>query len=65
MIRTIVSDLFKAKYTKIITVEEHSIIGGLNSIVAQILAKYGLNKKIVAVGLNDTYSSVVGESQAI
>ncbi len=51
------------KYTKIITVEEHSIIGGLNSIVAQILAKYGLNKKIVAVGLNDTYSSVVGDQK--
>ncbi len=51
------------KYSKIITVEEHNIIGGLNSIVSQIVTKYGLDKKIIAVGLNDTYSSIVGDQK--
>ena len=37
----------------IVTVEEHSIYGGLGSIVSEILAKSGCGKRLVNVGLKD------------
>ena len=48
----------------IVTVEEHNIIGGLGSAVAEELAEMKGNRaSLVRIGLHDTYSSVVG-SQA-
>ena len=39
------------------TVEEHNIIGGLGSSVAEVLAGERSNCKLVRVGINDFYSS--------
>jgi transketolase len=40
----------------IITLENHLITGGLGSIVAEILAEEGLNKRLIRLGLNDTFA---------
>jgi transketolase len=40
----------------VITMENHTIIGGLGSIVAEKLAESGIAKKLVRIGLKDTFS---------
>jgi len=51
------SKTFKA----IVTLEEHNTIGGLGSLVAETLIENGFDGKLCRIGLNDTYSSVVGD----
>ena len=46
---------------KIITVEEHNIVGGLGSAVAEVIAEEGLQVDFVRLGLPDSYCSVVGD----
>ena len=41
----------------ILTVEEHNIIGGLGTAVAEVLSEEKHNSKLVRVGINDFYSS--------
>lgn len=45
----------------IITVEEHNIIGGLGGAIAEYLAEHTHNVKFVRMGLQDTYTSIVGD----
>jgi transketolase len=45
----------------IITLEEHSIIGGLGSAVAEVLADNGLVVPFRRLGLRDKYLSVIGK----
>lgn len=40
----------------IVTVEEHSVIGGLGSAVAEVLAGAGSGSKLIRLGLQDTFS---------
>lgn len=40
----------------VITMENHSIVGGLGSAIAEIIAQQGLGKKLVRIGLQDTYA---------
>jgi transketolase len=40
----------------VITMENHTIIGGLGSIVAEMMAESGVAKKLVRIGLRDTFS---------
>jgi transketolase len=47
----------------IMTVEEHSLIGGLGSSVAQTIVSAGLSVRFGQIGLDDCYSSVVGDQQ--
>lgn len=47
----------------VVTVEEHSIIGGLGGAVAEVMASEGCSAKLVRIGLNDIYSSVVGSQE--
>lgn len=44
-----------SKVKKIVTVENHSIIGGLGSAVAEVLAKHGTQAKLVQLGLRDCF----------
>ena len=46
--------LAKARYG-IITMENHTSIGGLGSCVAEMIAKFGLATKLIKVAINDTY----------
>ena len=45
----------KAKYG-VITMENHLINGGIGSIIADIIAKNGVGKKLIKLGLNDTFA---------
>lgn len=47
----------------IITVEEHNIIGGFGGAVAEIVAEYGGKVKLIRIGLNDQYCSMVGNQK--
>ncbi len=53
------------QYHKIYTFEEHNIIGGLGSAIAEIIAESNKNVKLRRIGINDEYSHVVGSSQYI
>lgn len=39
----------------VITLENHSILGGLGTAVAEVMAEHGLGKKLTRLGLRDTY----------
>lgn len=51
------------KYNYIITVEEHQITGGLGSTIAEIIAENNMVTKIIRLGLNDEFTSVVGNQE--
>ncbi len=40
----------------VITLENHSISGGLGSAVAEVIAEQGLGKRLIRLGLRDTYA---------
>ena len=40
----------------VIAMENHSIIGGLGSAVAELMAGHGLGKRLIRIGLRDTYA---------
>ncbi|MGE5343313.1 MAG: transketolase family protein [Candidatus Omnitrophota bacterium] len=40
----------------VLTVENHTVIGGLGSAVAEMMAEAGVGKKLVRLGLKDTYA---------
>lgn len=39
----------------VITLENHTVIGGLGSAVAEVMAEHGVGKKLVRMGVKDTY----------
>lgn len=51
-------------YELIVTVEEHNVIGGFGSAVSEVVAELnGYKGRILKVGINDTYSSIVGSQK--
>ena len=49
------------RYEFIVTVEEHNIVGGFGTAVAEVLAELKSRKAtLLKIGLNDTYSTIVG-----
>lgn len=40
----------------VITMENHSVIGGLGTIVAEVLAEKGVGKPLVRIGIQDTFA---------
>jgi len=46
----------------VITLENHTIIGGLGSIIAEIIAEAGIGKKLIRLGLQDTFASGASRS---
>ncbi|HPF08074.1 MAG TPA: transketolase C-terminal domain-containing protein [Spirochaetota bacterium] len=50
----ILSAIGKSKYG-VITMENHTIIGGLGTIIAEKMAELGMNKKLTRIGLRDTF----------
>jgi transketolase len=51
------------KSSMVVTVEEHSVIGGLGGAVAEVMAEHGSGTRLVRIGLSDVYSSVVGSQE--
>lgn len=47
----------------IVTVEEHNVVGGFGSAVAEVMAENPQKAKLLKVGLNDIYSSKVGSQK--
>lgn len=52
---TLLEAIVKARYG-VITMENHTVIGGLGSAVAELMAESGIGKKLVRLGLKDTYA---------
>lgn len=48
------------KYDLIVTVEENTVVGGFGSAVAEVLSKESNHAKLLTIGIEDTYSSIVG-----
>lgn len=46
-------------------VEEHNVIGGLGSIIADSLVNHGISKKMIRIGLNDRFSVGYGTLEQI
>lgn len=51
------------KYEIIITCEEHNIIGGFGSAVAEVMCEIPHKAKLIKIGLNDCYSTKVGNQK--
>ncbi len=51
------------KYKTIITVEENTLIGGLYSAIAEVLAPLNINCQLIPIGIKDHYSSIVGDQE--
>lgn len=51
------------KFDLIATVEEHNIVGGFGSAVAEVMAEKPQTAKLLKIGLEDTYSSKVGSQK--
>lgn len=52
-----------ARFRHIITVEEHSIVGGFGSAVCEEIAGTGCGCRVTRLGLQDTFTAVVGNQQ--
>ncbi len=50
----VIDAIEKTKYG-VITMENHSVIGGLGTIVAEKIAEKGIGKKLVKIGIQDTF----------
>ena len=48
------------EYELIVTVEENTVIGGFGSAVAEVLAEQTQHARLLRVGIEDTYSCIVG-----
>ncbi len=51
-----VMEAIQAARYGVITMENHSIVGGLGSAVAELMAEAGAGKKLVRIGLRDVYA---------
>jgi transketolase len=40
----------------VITMENHLVNGGLGTLISEIISKHGLSKKLMKLGLNDTFA---------
>lgn len=53
-----------SKYDRIVTIEEHNIIGGVGSAVAEVMVELpDSNARLIKIGINDTYANVVGTQE--
>ena len=51
-----IPDAIASSRLGVITLENHSVIGGLGSAVAEIMAEAGVGRKLLRLGLQDTYA---------
>ena len=52
-----------ASFRRIVTVEEHNKIGGIGSAVCEIAAEAGSGCRVLRIGLEDCFTTVVGDQQ--
>lgn len=58
---TILEQASKCKI--IVSVEEHNIVGGFGGAIAEVLAENPSKAKLIRIGMNDVYSSIVGKQE--
>lgn len=58
----IITDAIAGSRYGVITMENHSIIGGIGTIVSEKITEQGLNKKIIRMGINDTFLHGAGKN---
>lgn len=58
----VIFNAIKKSQYGIITMENHSIIGGIGTIICEKIAELGINKKILRMGLNDTFAHGASKS---
>lgn len=51
------------RFRHIVTVEEHSIVGGFGGAVSEVLAEMGTGCRVHRIGMEDVYSTIVGTQQ--
>jgi len=51
----ILSSIRRARHG-VVTLENHSVVGGLGSAVAEVMAEHGVGTRLVRLGLRDTYA---------
>lgn len=51
------------RFRRIVTLEENTVVGGFGSAVCEIAAEAGSGCRVKRIGLEDTYSTVVGSQQ--
>ncbi len=51
------------RFRHIVTVEEHSVVGGFGGAVSEVLAETGSGCKLHRIGMEDVYSCIVGTQQ--
>lgn len=51
----VIEALSKPRYA-VVTMENHTIVGGLGTEVAELMASLGIGKKLYRIGLNDTFA---------
>ena len=52
-----------AEHELIVTCEEHNIVGGFGSAVAEVMAESPARAKLMRVGMNDAYCTLVGSQK--
>ena len=52
-----------ADYRQIVTIEEHTVIGGFGSAVCELAAEAGSGCRVKRIGLEDCFTTVVGDRQ--
>jgi len=52
-----------ANYDVIVTCEEHNVVGGFGSAVAEVLSENQHDPRLIRIGLNDCYSTKVGSQK--
>ena len=51
------------RFRHLVTVEEHSIVGGFGSAVCEVIAETGMPCRVHRIGMEDVYSCIVGTQQ--
>ena len=65
-VKPIDTDVIKdvaATHEVIVTCEEHNLSGGFGSAVAEVLAEIPHHARLVRIGMNDEYSTIVGDQK--
>jgi transketolase len=52
---------FQRRTSHIVTLEEHNVIGGLGTIIQELVSHYQLNIRIISLGIPDTFVTAVGD----
>ena len=49
------------KYELVVTVEEHSVVGGLGNIISEIIAKNNADARLEIIGIPDIFTNIIGK----